>query len=100
MDIRSSFFFWPQGGDAWDILGGNPDPYVEFTGPYGVAGSTAEKSNTNAVALNYGTSTLWRKDPGAAIAVANSISGESKVDYVTVTEYNHCTPKRMVVTVK
>lgn len=93
------FLFWSQNGDTWDILGGDPDPYVEFTGPYGIAGKTSEKTNTNAVALNYGTSLLWRNDPSAAKTIAAQINGD-KQDYVTVTEYNHCTPKKMVVTVK
>jgi hypothetical protein len=96
-------------GDSWDILGGNPDPFVQilanptdftFTGPYEIVGNTPTKNDVNYNALNFGTTTVWRGDKNStAKAIQASIPSASKRDYITVTEYGHCSPKRMVVTI-
>jgi hypothetical protein len=85
-----------QGGSAWDIAGGKPDPYVQFsTGSWGVAGQTSTKDNVASTSLSYGSTTMWRGDKGAAAAIYNTIRGDEE-EYVTVTEYAHCTPKKLV----
>jgi hypothetical protein len=87
-------------GNNWDIINSNPDPFVVFSGPYGVVGKTGTKDDVTATLLNYGAATFWRGDTNSTVkAIKGGISGEDPRDYITVTEYNHCTPKRLVVTV-
>jgi hypothetical protein len=84
----------------WDLLGNNPDPYVVFTKDGSELGKTEIKSDTAATAMNYGTLTIWRGDKNSsALSIQNSMSDAKKQDYITVTEYGHCSPKRMVVTI-
>jgi hypothetical protein len=74
--------------------------YVQFsTAAWGIAGKTATKNNVpnsgGDYFVIYMTTRLWRGDKGAAAAIYNTIRGDEE-EYVTVTEYAHCTPKKLV----
>jgi hypothetical protein len=99
-------------GSTWDILNGNPDVFIEISAPtmessqpylgaYSVVGKTAVKNDIASNVLNFPTVYVWRGDKNSsAIAIQKSIPGAGKQDYVSVTEYGACSPKRMVVTIK
>ena len=51
-----------NGDSNWDIINSNPDPFVQFTGPYGVFGKTGTKDDVSSTVLNYGSGVYWRND--------------------------------------